>query len=192
MTSFSGGNIILGGGGSDMIEGRGGDDIIDGDAKLNVRLSIRQNLDGTGPEIGTARRHDDAHLRRNPRNGKSLVELMFNGTLKPGQLSIVREILSTNNPGDVDIGLYSDVRANYDISAPDGDGFITITHLTRDAAGVIVPGVFGVDGVDRVRNVEVLQFTDGIENLAGIPNSVAPATSELSIQRPEYSRMATR
>jgi Ca2+-binding RTX toxin-like protein len=50
VTSFDGGNIILGGGGSDVIQGRGGNDIIDGDALLNVRISIR---DGAGNEIGT-------------------------------------------------------------------------------------------------------------------------------------------
>ena len=31
-TTFTGGNIIIGGAGSDLIEGRGGDDVIDGDA----------------------------------------------------------------------------------------------------------------------------------------------------------------
>ena len=38
-TSFSSGNIILGGDGSDIIEGRGGDDLIDGDRWLNVRIA---------------------------------------------------------------------------------------------------------------------------------------------------------
>ena len=38
-TPFGGGNIILGGRGSDIIEGRGGNDFIDGDAALNVRLT---------------------------------------------------------------------------------------------------------------------------------------------------------
>ena len=33
--------------------GRGGDDIIDGDAWLNVRISVRANIDGTGPEIAS-------------------------------------------------------------------------------------------------------------------------------------------
>src|SRR5262245_20198559 len=50
---FDGGNIILGGDGSDIIEGRGGDDLIDGDMWLNARISVRQNLDGTGPEIAS-------------------------------------------------------------------------------------------------------------------------------------------
>ena len=31
-TAFNGGNILIGGAGSDLIEGRGGDDVIDGDA----------------------------------------------------------------------------------------------------------------------------------------------------------------
>ena len=39
--NFAGGNIILGGAGSDTIEGRGGDDIIDGDAYLHVALTSR-------------------------------------------------------------------------------------------------------------------------------------------------------
>ncbi len=37
-TSFTGGNIILGGAGSDLIEGRGGNDIIDGDRWLDAQL----------------------------------------------------------------------------------------------------------------------------------------------------------
>ena len=53
VTSFGSGNIILGGSGSDIIEGRGGDDLIDGDQWLNVRISVRANLDGTGAELAT-------------------------------------------------------------------------------------------------------------------------------------------
>ena len=52
-TGFATGNIILGGGGGDIIEGRGGDDLIDGDKWLNVRISVRANVDGTGPEIAS-------------------------------------------------------------------------------------------------------------------------------------------
>ena len=51
VTSFGGGNILLGGDGSDILEGRGGDDLIDGDPWLNVRLSVR---DASDLEIGTA------------------------------------------------------------------------------------------------------------------------------------------
>ena len=45
VTSFDAGNIILGGEGSDFIMGQGGDDLIDGDAWLNVRISVRSELD---------------------------------------------------------------------------------------------------------------------------------------------------
>lgn len=38
VSTFSAGNILLGGAGSDLIEGRAGDDIIDGDAYLNTRI----------------------------------------------------------------------------------------------------------------------------------------------------------
>jgi Ca2+-binding RTX toxin-like protein len=77
-TFFDGGNIILGGSGSDLIEGRGGDDILDGDKWLNVRISVRANHDGTGPEIAT---FDSM---------EPMVPLMLNGTYNPGQLVIVR------------------------------------------------------------------------------------------------------
>ena len=38
--NFVGGNILLGGAGSDLIEGRGGDDILDGDKWLRVRIAV--------------------------------------------------------------------------------------------------------------------------------------------------------
>jgi Ca2+-binding RTX toxin-like protein len=78
---FGAGNIILGGDGSDIIEGRGGSDLIDGDSWLNVRISVRQNVDGTGPEIATF----DSMT--------PMIPLMLNGTYNPGQLVAVREIL---------------------------------------------------------------------------------------------------
>ena len=40
VTSFSAGDIILGGDGSDTIMGQGGDDIIDGDKWLDVQIGV--------------------------------------------------------------------------------------------------------------------------------------------------------
>ena len=77
---FGTGNIILGGDGSDLIEGRGGDDLIDGDKWLNVRISVRANIDGTGPEIASY----DSMV--------PMIPLMLNGTYNPGQLVAVREL----------------------------------------------------------------------------------------------------
>ena len=69
--------------------GRGGDDVVDGDAWLNVRVSVRVNKDGTGPEIAS---YDSL---------APMIPLMLNGTYNPGQLVAVREIMpgTANAPG---------------------------------------------------------------------------------------------
>lgn len=132
-TFFDGGNIILGGSGSDLIEGRGGDDIIDGDKWLNVRISVRANADGTGAEIAT---FDSM---------EPLVPFMLNGTYNPGQLVIVREILTGND--SFDTALYSGNFGEYGIEI-DGDTVI------------VTDSVAGRDGVDRLTGIERLQFAD--------------------------------
>ncbi|MHC8358653.1 peroxidase family protein [Pseudomonas sp. LB3P81] len=132
-TFFDGGNIILGGSGSDLIEGRGGDDIIDGDKWLNVRISVRENADGTGDEIAT---FDSM---------EPLVPFMLNGTYNPGQLVIVREILTGND--SFDTALYSGNFGEYGIEI-DGDTVI------------VTDSVAGRDGVDRLTGIERLQFAD--------------------------------
>src|SRR6056297_483014 len=98
--TFTGGNILLGGGGSDVIQGRGGNDVIDGDKSLNVWISIRDPQDPT------------VELR----SINSLFEIsneLLDGSVSPSQLQIVREILDAGQEGDVDTAVYFDVRANY-------------------------------------------------------------------------------
>ena len=92
VTEFGTGNIILAGDGSDIILGRGGDDVIDGDKWLNVRISVRANVDGTGPEIASF----DSMA--------PMIPLMLNGTYNPGQLVAVREIMdgTPDAPGRAD------------------------------------------------------------------------------------------
>ncbi|WP_423770594.1 peroxidase family protein [Pseudomonas sp. NLJ1] len=133
-TFYDGGNIILGGSGSDLIEGRGGDDILDGDKWLNVRISVRANSDGTGPEIAS---YDSM---------EPMVPLMLNGTYNPGQLVIVREIL--NGTDSYDTAVFSGVATDYSVVV-DGNSVI-VTDL-----------VDGRDGVDRLTGIERLQFSDG-------------------------------
>ena len=120
---FSGGNILLGGASSDIIEGRGGNDVIDGDSWLNVRI-IR--IDAAGEEVET---HDTM---------AGYQARVLAGQIKVAELEIVREIL--DNEDNIDIAEYSGVRADYDVSAIDTDGFVTVTHLVRDATGAIVAG----------------------------------------------------
>ena len=136
VTSFDGGNIILGGDGSDTMTGRGGDDIIDGDKWLNVRISVRQNADGTGNEIAS---HNSM---------KTLVAQMFSGQINPGQLVIQREILTaTNVSDDVDVAVYSGPLANYTVTRQ-GLGAFTITDNVGD------------EGTDTLRNIEIVRFSD--------------------------------
>ncbi len=130
---YDGGNIILGGSGSDLIEGRGGDDILDGDKWLNVRISVRANSDGTGPEIAS---YDSM---------EPMVPLMLNGTYNPGQLVIVREIL--NGTDSYDTAVYSGVASDYSVVV-DGNSVI------------VTDSVAGRDGVDRLTGIERLQFSD--------------------------------
>ena len=138
VASFNAGDIILGGDGSDIITGRAGDDIIDGDKWLNVRISVRENADGTGAEIGS---HDSM---------KTLVNQMFAGHVNPGQLQIVREIVATADAiPDIDTAVYQGARANYAFGAT-SDGMVTVTDVGPDP----------IDGSDKLRNIERLQFTD--------------------------------
>jgi Ca2+-binding RTX toxin-like protein len=145
VTSFGAGNIILGGDGSDIIAGNGGDDLIDGDASLNVYISVRQGIDGTGPEIA-------AFSDMVP-----LVPFMLNGTYNPGQLVIVRELVNTaNNLGNnFDTARFSGVRDNYTVE----DLGNNIWRITDNV---------GTDGVDTVRNIERLQFADQSIVLGGL------------------------
>ena len=167
VTSFDGGNIILGGGGSDVIQGRGGNDIIDGDALLNVRISIR---DGAGNEIGTADSMVGlvtSTVANSSLAGQQLSALMLSGAVNPSQLQIVREILITGSPTDVDTAVFSGPRANYQIGEPDAEG-----------RRVIIDTV-GTDGVDIIRNIERLQFADEVVDLVNTGNT--PPEGQLAI-----------
>jgi Ca2+-binding RTX toxin-like protein len=145
VTSFDGGDIILGGDGSDTITGNAGDDIIDGDKWLDVQIGVFAANDpdhtGTPSELHSSM--------------TSLAARMFSGEINPGRLSIVRTIRDSNaqpdNDGiaDVDRAVFSGARAEYDIDF-NPDGTITVAHT----------GGLANDGTDTIRNVEVLDFTD--------------------------------
>lgn len=144
VTFFDGGDIILGGDGSDRIIGNAGDDIIDGDKWLDVQIGVYAAND---PEhTGTPVLHNSM---------TTLAASMFNGSINPGQLAIVRTIRDSNDQpdsdgfADIDIAVFSGVRADYDITF-DPNGTATVAHVRGLAT----------DGTDTVRNVEILRFTD--------------------------------
>ncbi len=139
---FGSGNIILGGEASDIIEGRSGDDIIDGDRWLNVRISVR---DADDPNLELAS-FDSM---------QALVPLMMNGTYNPGQLVIVREILDDDNAFDT--AMFSGNQDEYTITTDAVSGVTTVAHT----------GGTTLDGVDRLTNIERLQFNDSSLTLSG-------------------------
>ncbi|MBO3275893.1 peroxidase family protein [Pseudomonas schmalbachii] len=153
---FDGGNIILGGDGGDLLEGRGGDDLIDGDKWLNVRISVRANRDGTGPEIAS---FDSM---------EPMVPLMLNGTYNPGQLVIVREILD-GNPG-YDTVLFTGLRDQYTIEIDDNGTF----DDTSDDIITVTDSIVGRDGTDRLTGIERLQFSDAAVEIPGSASNQGP------------------
>ena len=151
-TSFTGGNIILGGAGSDLIEGRGGNDIMDGDRWLDAQLRA-PNLATTDP-ADTALFDSLAPLRLDAVNGR----------LDPGAISIVRTVKTPSQAqidASTDVALFSDVEANYDINQ-NADGSITVVHARPDPA-------VADDGTDTLWNIEIARFpdTDGAGPLVG-------------------------
>lgn len=157
VTSFINGDIILGGAGSDLMAGQAGDDILDGDKWLNVRISVRENANGTGAEIDSA----DSMT--------ALATEMFNGTYNPGQLQIVREIVDESGAGFTDIAVFSDVRANY-LVTNNPNGTVTVAHVT-------VSDGLESDGTDTLHNMERLRFSD-IEIALNAPATGAPTLSD--------------
>ena len=139
VTSYSAGDIILGGDGSDVIIGQAGDDIIDGDKWLDVQIGVFApgDTNHTGEPIAL---HNSM---------KTLTTAMFSGAINPAQLGIVRTIRTDTSTGDTDIAAFSDLRANYDIT-PNPDGTVTVVHARGTQT----------DGTDTLRNIERLHFAD--------------------------------
>ncbi len=158
-TFFNSGNIILGGDGSDLLEGRGDNDILDGDRWLNVRISVRQNKDGTGPEI------------RSAQSMRELVDDMLSGAINPGQLQIVREIKTGDGSFNFDTAMFSGNRSEYTITTA-ADGTTTVAHVNP---------VGQDDGIDTLRNIERLQFNDQAIVLAGNEGKNAGPVGQLTV-----------
>jgi Ca2+-binding RTX toxin-like protein len=139
-TEFRGGNILLGGAGSDLIEGRGGDDILDGDRWLNVQLRATY-------KNGTVRRFDSLHQVKAD---------VFAGLVSPGAFVIERSVVTdpavpadcgAQAPVNCDTAVFSGLLAEYLITF-NSNGSVTVQHLR------------GIDGTDTLWNFEQLQFAD--------------------------------
>ena len=167
-------DILIGGGGSDIITGKDGNDIIDGDRWLNVRIGIR---DAQGNEIGWADEMGGVVTFTSPayaaHQGRTLDSMMFDRTLNPGQLYIIREILDGDlDNSAVDVAVYRGNFEEYTITQ-NPDGSYTVEH-TNPADPAIV------DGTDRVFNIEILRFADQDFGLTNEPVTGAPVISDLT------------
>src|SRR5262249_22718570 len=160
--TLGGGNVSVGGDGSDIITGNGGDDLIDGDKWLNVRISVRANADGTGPEIAS---FDSA---------KELTPFMRDGIYNPGQLVAVREIMSGS--GGLDNAQYNGNLSDYSIVINDNG---TALDFSDDVVTVTDIRTVPTDGTDRLTHIERLQFTD--QSLVLVPGRNEEPIGELTI-----------
>ena len=165
------GNVLLGGAGSDLIEGRGANDIIDGDRYLGVRLSVRTNPNDPATEIGSASvtgagqsAMTSQYLRDSAGalTGPTLQQAVFAGTVDPGNIVAVREVL--DGVGGTDTAVFSGVRASYTVEI-NADRSVTVTDNV------------GTDGVDTLRNIEKLQFTDETLDVATPPSTPVIGTA---------------
>ncbi|MER5674817.1 peroxidase family protein [Pseudonocardia alni] len=169
------GNVILGGAGSDLIEGRGANDVIDGDRYLHVRLSVRTNPADPATQIGTTDLLEQPYQAGNP---KTLQQAIMDGTVDPGNVVAVRELVAPPAAGAVDTAVFSGPRADYDVTAGPG-GSVVVAH----ARGTLA------DGTDRLFGVERLQFSDGVANAA--VNTAASGVPTISDTTPTEGQPLT-
>ncbi len=168
------GNMLLGGAGSDILTGRGANDIIDGDRYLNVRLSVRTDPADPLTEIGTTDLMEHTYQVGNP---MTLQQAVFAGIVNPGNIVAVREVLIDNAVGELDIAAFRGTMAEYDISF--ANGVTIVNHIAPVAnPGGLGGGLTLDDGIDIVRNVEMLRFAD--QDFALIAPA-APAITDVDI-----------
>ena len=90
---------------------------------------------------------------------------VFAGRMDPGSISIVRTIETAPAGADVDTAVFSGPRADYDV--------------TRTVDGLVVNHARGLatDGIDTVRNVEALRFSDQTVTVAAPAPTAVTATA---------------
>ncbi len=160
------GDMLLGGGGSDTIEGRGADDVIDGDKSVEVHITVRTNPADPATEIGRTDMMEHAATTGTfgpGTAGMTLQKAVTSGLVDPGNLVAVREIVSPAVTTGTDTAVFSGPRSNYTID-------VTPDHLLVTQTGANVVGQKVSDGIDTVRNIERLRFTDQTVTVA-VPNA---------------------
>ncbi|MCW2960378.1 MAG: heme peroxidase [Thermoleophilia bacterium] len=139
-------NVILGGGGSDILEGREGDDFLDGDRWLDAQLRA--------PDQSTPSTTDTKLVD----NLADIRDDLMAGRTNPGQVDIVRSIKTEPAGSEADAAVFSGPRADYDITPNLNRTLMTVNHARGTAS----------DGVDTLRNIEQLRFSDQTLSIAPV------------------------
>jgi Ca2+-binding RTX toxin-like protein len=179
-----GAEVIIGGGGSDTITGNLGNDYLDGDAWLNTRIRVTNNVGDANTQANEMLTVDSM---------TELTDRMFTGEINAGQLHIVREILYSDvldptaaatlgaPPGTkaVDTAVYHGDFIDYTLTS-NTDGTIQVAHTTVQA------GVLD-DGTDLIRNFEQAKFADRTVALINVAPEITAfgGASTFSVQRSE-------
>ncbi len=158
------GDILIGGGGSDVITGGNGADLIDGNAVLQTWISIPStwNIPNEAPTYVTVPA-GRAYVASMATVRKYIADNLISGDVI-ADLQIVRLIAQVPAVAlENDVAVYQAPRANYTIVL-NANGTITVTD-PRNGGGVTI------DGVDTLRNIETLRFTDGDLAVSSLPSS---------------------
>ncbi|EYR62923.1 heme peroxidase [Actinotalea ferrariae CF5-4] len=161
MTAGTSNDIILGGTGSDLVEGRAGDDFIDGSASLNAQLRVGAQRFDTLDQLRTA---------------------VFAGTIRPGDITVVREILTATDVGAINTAVYSGNRADYDLTEIT-PGTWRVFHA-RPGGRPDPDRLRLSDGTDVLRNIQRLAFADQTVPVADAPNNLPAGTVTLAVLPP--------
>jgi Ca2+-binding RTX toxin-like protein len=175
------GNILLGGEGSDTLTGRGADDIIDGDRWVRVRIAHRPG----GNETGWTDLMENKAVSGNfgpGTTGMTLQQAVFAGLVDPGNLVVVREVVRPEAPllAAADCGAAAPLNCDTAVFLGPRSAYVLTTALdgtvTVNQTGAVDRLVQKVsDGIDTVRNVEQLKFSDQTVSV-GSAASVTPGT----------------
>ena len=121
-------------------------------------------------------------------SANSMTELqaaVFAGTINPGQIRIVREILTDPTPGDIDIAVFAGVQADYDITVNPLNDLVTVTPVGGGGGG----------GVETLRNIERMRFLgddfDLVLSTLGATNRFAAGTLRISDTTPNVGQALT-
>jgi hypothetical protein len=122
-----------------------------------IAVNAKDTLDYFGTNVNIAARIQATSNSGGVTSHASLVSLrlsLLNGAINPGSLVIVREILKAATPGAADVAVFSGARATYTIA------------VRADSSRVVMDNV-GTDGVDLLRNFEIIRFADQDVVIAG-------------------------